>query len=71
MKSARYRWIWILLGAVALIAAAVLYMVLPMRSARIDRKAVAAQAATYYNARLGEIADSVNADEAQRSVEGD
>lgn len=46
-------------------------MVLPLRSARIDRKAVAAQAATYYDARLGEIADSVNADEAQRSVEGD
>ena len=44
-----------MLGAVALIAAAVLYMVLPLRSARIDRKAVAAQAATYYDARLGEI----------------
>lgn len=71
MKSAGYRWIWILLGALALIAAAVLYMILPLRSAAVDRKAVAAQAATYYDARLGRTADSVNAAEAQRCVEGD
>ncbi|MDE6098278.1 MAG: hypothetical protein K2G24_05265 [Muribaculaceae bacterium] len=71
MKPNSKHWIWILLGTVALVAAVIIYMVFPLHQNDINEKAVAAQAASYYDAVVGQETDSVNAQEAQRIVEGD
>ena len=71
MKSRKKGWIWILLAALILVAAVVVYMAFPLHRNGMNRKAVAGQAATYYDALVGELTDSINAPEAQRAVEGD
>ena len=73
MKNKRHNthWVWILLGAILLLAAVVLYMIFPLHHADINERAVAGQAASYYNAVIGQESDSINAAEAQRTVEGE
>lgn len=71
MKNKKCTWIWILLGALVLVAAVVLYMVFPLHHDDINERAIAGQAASYYDALIGQDTDSLNAPEAQRAVEGE
>lgn len=60
---------WILGIAFVIIAAVIVYIIFPLNHQWLDRKAVAAQAATYYNPEVTTL-DSLQADTAQSIVDG-
>lgn len=67
-KKTRHN-ILIALAALALIAAVVVYIIFPLHQEKINREAVAAEAATYYNEQFSN-SDSITEMRARQIVEG-
>ena len=69
MKRNNRHTLLIILAAVAIAAAVVVYIIFPLHQERINREAVAGEAATYYNDQFVE-SDSSTIDSAREMAEG-
>lgn len=69
MKKSNKHTLLIVLGAVALLVAVVVYIIFPLHQERINRQAVAAEAASYYDDQFVED-DSSTIDSARQMAEG-
>lgn len=69
MKKKKHTWL-IVLGVVVLIIAVVVYIIFPLHQEKINREAVAGEAATYYNDQFVDDDSTGTVDSARQIAEG-